>query len=536
MPRKKKTLLSWLFLGIIGLAIFILFYNQAFPTASLNIRVDKKKALKIGEDFIAKKGFDLKGFDKTGIFYSDYYAVSYLQKTQGLKKSNELIRRGLPVWFWRLRWFKELQKEGFIVDIDPASAEVVRFDYFILEDKKGDNLTQRMAMIRAVEEITSQGIDLSSYELKDTKVEKQKNRTDYHFSWEKKDYKVSEATLRLDARIYGDKLGRYRKYLKTPEAFQRYLDGEVSLGQMLTRVATILTFVLVIIAIFTLVFRGFSTKANWKVWLGCGGIIFFLRLGDFFNSLPATWIFYSDVISKKVFFITALGEKISDALSLGIMVFAYGMLGEFFTAKLSLFFAKGKKHYLSLDVILTLLKGYCLGFLCLGYLTLFYLLGGKFFSIWMPLKPEYSNVLGTLLPVLFPFTLALVAAVYEEFSYRLFATSFLRKFISLSWIAVLFPALLWGLGHSVYLVFPIYVRAIELTILGIILGLVFIKYGLKVVIIAHFTVNVILAVMPFLISYNSHFLISGIIVMIIVFILPAPIITFLAKKLNEAKS
>ena len=159
MPRKKKTLISWLFLGIIGLAVFIFFYKQAFPTASLNIRVDKKEAVKIGEDFIAKKGFDLKGFDKTAIFYSDYYAASYLQKTQGVKKSNELIRKNIPVWSWSIRWFKELQKEGFVVDVDPASAEVLRFDYFILEDKKGEGLTPRKAMIRAVEEITSQGVD-----------------------------------------------------------------------------------------------------------------------------------------------------------------------------------------------------------------------------------------------------------------------------------------------------------------------------------------------------------------------------------------
>ena len=533
MLKNKKSLIVWLALGLIGLATFILYYNQAFPTASLDIRVNKKEAIQISGDFIREQGFDLSGFDKSILFFSDYYATSYLQKTQGLKKSNELIRKGLPVWFWRIRWFKELEKEGFIVDVDPADSRVLNFDYFVLEDKPGAKISKKRAMNIAVEKIRFQGVELSDYELKDTTIKKQKNRIDYHFVWEKKDYKIDEATLRLNVRIYGDKLGRYREFLKVPETFGRYIEGEISFGKTLKVASLILVFIVGIIAIFILAIRKFLVKAHWKFWFICGCIVFLLKISDFFNSLPLVWSFYYDTISKEVFFMASLGEYLTGALSTGVMVFAYGLLGELFLlpSDKSLLF-KILNNKTPSGVISTIVVSYSLSFICLGYLTLFYLLGGKIFNIWMPLKSEYSNVLGMSIPLLFPLTLALIAAIYEEFTYRLFITSFLKKFARLSWLAILIPALLWGLAHSFYLVFPIYVRCIELTILGILFSIIFLKYGIEIVIVAHFLVNVILASMPFWQAHDTAFFIYGIAIAFFV-LAPAviiPIVSNIYKK------
>jgi hypothetical protein len=214
------------------------------------------------------------------------------------------------------------------------------------------------------------------------------------------------------------------------------------------------------------------------------------------------------------------------------MIFAYGTIGELISkdlwrTKTPLLQALIKnKSYLSSELVSIFVVGYSLGFIFLGYITIFYLLGINFFNIWIPPETEYSNILATAMPFLFPLTIAISAAVREECMYRLFSISFLKKYTNLTWLAVFIPALIWGFAHSSYPVFPIYVRGIELTLFAIALGIVFLRYGLETVIIAHFVINALLAGLPLLRSHNLYFITSGIIVVCFALL---PIIFFVIK-------
>jgi hypothetical protein len=55
--------------------------------------------------------------------------------------------------------------------------------------------------------------------------------------------------------------------------------------------------------------------------------------------------------------------------------------------------------------------------------------------------------------------------------------------------------------------------------------MVFLKYGVETVIIAHFVIDAWLAGLPLLMSHNLYFIISGIIVIILAFI-PIPVLAF----------
>ena len=112
---------------------------------------------------------------------------------------------------------------------------------------------------------------------------------------------------------------------------------------------------------------------------------------------------------------------------------------------------------------------------------------------------------------------------------RLFAISFFKKYTKLTWLAVFFPALVWAFAHSNYPVFPAYVRGIELTVAGVIFGIVFLKYGLETVLITHFVIDAALVGLPLIKSQNTYFMISGLLVIAVAF-LPIPILIFIAKK------
>lgn len=534
MKNIKKSLLGWLFLGILGLIIFIVYFNSAFPIASINIRMSKDEIREKATAFVKAQGFDLDGFEQTILFDSDSNASIYLQKTQGIKKSNQLINKGIPVWFWSIRWFKELDKEGFYCALDPSSGEIIHFQHTLLDDAKGDNLSAEQAQLLVREKLTGMGFDLADYELKENNSKVQKNRTDFYFEWEKKDYVIEQAHLRLNAAVYGGTLGYFGRFLDVPEEFIRNLQKDMALGQVLSIITTIFMFFLFIAAIFILITQYKKDKINWQFGLVFGIIVLIITIMDFLNNLPLLWSSYPDTFSKINFIAISAGAGFIGALVLGLIIFLFGNSGESLAQevwknKMPIWQAIKHKKAVTSEIAPVFVVGYSLGFIFLGYITLFYLIGTKFFNIWMPPEAEYSNILSTSMPFLFPLTIALSAAVSEEFMFRLFAISFLKKYVKLTWLAILIPALIWAFAHSNYPVFPAYVRGIELTIAGILFGVVFLKYGLESVLIAHFVINAALVGLPLLKSHNAYFVISGLIVITIA-VLPFFIMLFLARK------
>lgn len=534
MSKFKASLAIWLLFGVAGLLIFIYFFSSAFPSASIELKISKTEAFNNAENFILSQGFDLKGYDKTIMFSCDDNAAIYLQKTQGLKKSNELIRKEVPVWFWKLRWFKDLEKEGFYADIDPSTGKIVKFAHSVLDDGPGADLTQAQAQALAENAVSGQGIDLREYELKDTVTEKRKHRTDHSFSWQKKNYKIENGLLRIDVDILGDTLGRLRRYLLVPEVFIRDLKKETSVGYALALVSNIFMFLLIIASISVAVAQNVHNRINWKFGTFFGLLTASALVVSSLNNIPLIWSYYTDTMSKAVFMITSLGGVCISAIISGLLVFVYGATGEplmrdFNRSKTPLIDAITKKKAVPADIASTLVTGYSLGFIFLGYVTLFYIFGTKNFHIWMPPRSDYSNILGTVFPFLFPISLALMAAVSEEFIFRMFSVLFFKKHLKITWLAVLIPAMIWAFAHSTYPVYPAYVRGIELTIFGVVLGVVFLKYGLEAVLIAHFAIDALLVGLPLLKSNNPYYFFTGVMVLTVV-LLPVPVAVALCKK------
>lgn len=116
------------------------------------------------------------------------------------------------------------------------------------------------------------------------------------------------------------------------------------------------------------------------------------------------------------------------------------------------------------------------------------------------------------MPFLTPLTISLVAAISEETIYRLFGISLFKKLTRSTFLALVIPAAIWAFGHSNYPVFPVYIRGIELTIAGTLLGLVFLHYGLVTCIVAHYVIDAVALGMPLVGSGNTSYMISGLVV------------------------
>ena len=517
-----------------SLAVFLMFFRQAFPAASLRSDFDRGRALKQAQSFLEGLGADASSYERAILFGYDSDASTFLQKNLGIKKHNELAGSTIPIYYWQVRWFKELQKENFLVRLDPVTGQIIGFVHNLDEDASGAGLDKPKAQKIAEDLAAGLRTDLESYELKESQEIRRKNRTDFSFVWEKRDFEISGARLRLRIDIQGDKLGLYQRYLKIPEKFSRDLEKELSLGGLLARLSRVLMFLLLLAALATIIKKRMSAALRWKLWLALAGANLLMAFLQAVNSLPLAWMGYPDTITKATFLTNILSNVLTDVLAMGLMIFSFASLGGLMAASrhsdpMPLVSAIRQRPVPWPQVYLKIAAGYSLGWIFLGYVTIFYLAGSRLFGIWVPLTPLYSNALATPLAFLNPLADAFGAATMEEVTYRLLAISFLLIVIPKKWPALLIPAILWGFAHSTYYILPVWARGVELTLYGMVMALVFLRLGLETVIIAHFTINSWLAGLPLLFSGNIYFTLCGWTV-IIVTLMPAMIILFLRSR------
>jgi len=507
-----------------GIVAFLSLYNAVFPTASVKLNVNREEAIRIAEDYVISLGDSLSGYRNAAVFDSYDMAVIFLQKTQDPGRIGEIAEE-TPVWYWWVRWFKPLQKKEFNVHVDLSSGRVIYFDHSVEETAEGAHLTQDEALKVAEGFLAgTAGVDLSQYDRVETSSERRDKRTDYRFEWEKRglklywkegDEEAGYGAVRLSVKVYGDRIGYFRRYLKVPERFVREHSGLALRGELLALGSLSLMFLTAIAALVVFVRQYRRDNVRWKFALTFAAIVGVLFILNGINYFPVTKIRYMTEIGYGAFVGSVIIGVVLIAIIYSLLIVLTGGAGdsiarEIYPRQVEVINDLASGRLFTANFALSSLWGYSLGFIFLGYVTVFYLIGRRYGGVWMPSESPYSNILSTSLPFLFPLTASLTAAVSEEFISRLFSISFLKKYLRSTFLALLIPAVIWAFGHSSYAVYPVYVRGIELTIGGLIFGCFFIRYGLMACVIGHYVVDAVFLSIPLIRSENTYFLALGI--------------------------
>ncbi|MDD5195864.1 MAG: hypothetical protein PHQ96_09370, partial [Candidatus Omnitrophica bacterium] len=81
MKQKKIILGVGFVLGLLCLALFLYTYDDCRPEASLDVRIDKKMAAEMADEFIHEHGLNIQGYERTvTLEFKDQF---YLKKTLG---------------------------------------------------------------------------------------------------------------------------------------------------------------------------------------------------------------------------------------------------------------------------------------------------------------------------------------------------------------------------------------------------------------------------------------------------------------------
>ena len=514
----KRALLFWVVLGILGALFAQKYFFRAFPEASVNFQVSREEALKRAQSFVTGLGENISGYQSAIVFNVDENAKVYLERELGLQQANRLMSSELNIWFWDVRFFKPQQEEEFRVRVSPAG-KIAGYEHKIEESRAGASLDRATAQSAAQSFLSAKlGIDLNGWDLlpEEANSKKRPNRLDWSFTWEKQSFRAKEAPYRLQVTLLGDKIGSSEESLHVPEAWQRSYERLRSGNNTLALVFLLPYVSLLGIAIYLGIQFTKSGKTVWGPAIKLGVLAAIFLFLQALNDWPLWGAQYDTKESYGSFLLLQIGRALlfaaATALTITLVLPAaeplYRSSQPEHMSLRRVFTMRGlrSKEFFSASIV-----GLCLAAAHIGFLVAFYLVATRL-GAWAPQELNYSDSVNTLFPWISGFAIGLLASLNEEFTFRLFAIPFFLRFTRSRWIAVIVPAFLWSFLHSNYPQEPAYIRGIEIGIIGIVAGIVMLRWGIIATLIWHYTVDALLVGLLLIRSNSLYFKISGMVV------------------------
>ena len=497
----------------VSLAVGVHYFYRAFPEASIDFRVTRDEAKAQAADFLAARGFDLAAYRHSAIFRYDNQTKTFLERELGLEGATQVIGDPVQLWRWSNRWVRELEKEEFQATVT-TSGELVSFSHLIEEEAPGASLAEAEARRLAETFLTGElGRDLTALDFVEAQAQERPNRIDYTFSWKLRDFAVGEAHYRFYVRLQGDQIGGFGEYLKIPEAWERDYAELRSRNETTGLVAGTLL-ILTILAMLVSFFSGVRARdIRWKTAAIFGAIAAALTLLAELNNLPLTSFSYDTTDTYGSFLTGQLLNSLFAAAAQGILIF-------FLTAAAEPLYRRYYANQIQIGGQFTpaglrtkrFLLGTILGLAMtpafLAYQVLFYITAEQF-GAWSPADIPYSEMINTYIPWIMVLLIGFMPAVSEEFISRAFSIPFLHKYLKSRWAAVVIAGLIWGFAHASYPQQPFYIRGIEVGIGGIIVGYIFLRFGILAPLVWHYTIDALYTSLILFRSSNSYFIVSA---------------------------
>jgi len=546
----KISAKEWILFILVAILCLGLWYKFEYPNFSfVDLSVDKEEALARAESYLQSLRINTQPYSKAIVFNTDDWPDRYLQKTLGIRAEEEFIKKhDYELFFWQVRFFKEFQKEEFSVIISPKSGEILSFDHLIDDAQPRDVLEKDFARGKAEGFLkNAYRFNLNDYEFHEEKIKRYDSRIDYSFSWEKKGVRIpwrqdqGIAKLLTGATVSGLEVRRfYKGVLDIPEKFGRYIENQLILGQYISSFAFLLFMFLLACSVFVMAKRkdniAFRLSKKWFLYLGL--FIILANTANIVNNLQAILIDYPTSSNKASFLgissikliITIIFFSLSFILpgfageSLHSEVFPQNRQGSFLHYIRSTFFSRGIAKSITL--------GYLLFFIMLGLQAVIFYFGQRYLGVWKEWV-RLTQLSSSYLPFLSAFAIAVTASFSEEIIYRLFAISWIKKYFKNTILAVIVSALIWGFGHSAYAIFPVWFRGIEVSLIGLLFGFMFIKYGLIPLIIAHYLFDVFWGVSAYILGHSPKYLFTGSIFTLAIPLIFATIAYFMNREEKE---
>ncbi|MDT3428942.1 hypothetical protein J2Z22_004538 [Paenibacillus forsythiae] len=293
--------------------------------------------------------------------------------------------------------------------------------------------------------------------------------------------KVGEVPLQYAFKFSEGKVSYFKPGFTAPEWHTDYVESQVKSATRFTLFGYGLpTFALGVLALIYSILRRKHTSFARGVFLSIAHFV--IMMISTYNMLPETSGTSSvdRITSVVMFIIYALYSLLMSALLYFSLVGGNGLwrkeegLNPWPRAK-----EPGYGQYVKSSVY----AGYVWAFVLLGVQTLMFVILQYTLHNWSTTdssQSPYNMRYAWLLPIV-----AWLAGLSEEAVYRLFGIRMLKKIVRSTLLASLITTVIWAFGHTLYPIYPISSRPIELTVIGLLFSYIFLRYGFIAAMFSH---------------------------------------------------
>jgi hypothetical protein len=519
-----KSRIVWLLLVVafIGSLVFVRFnFAKAFSIVNINIAMDRNAALHKAAELKEPYGWGPSKARSSAIFDLDEHLRNFVELEAGGKEAFNRILKGnlLSPYTWRVRFFREGEVNETSVEFTP-DGQPYGFLETLSENAVGPTLAVEEA--RAIAEKAASKdwhVDFAAFQPVETSKDvRPEGRVDHTFVYERRNATVGEGRYRLRLVVSGDRLTELSNFLKIPESFDRRYDHMRSANDTIATGDAVLFYILYlgigcIGGLFFLLRRRYLL---WKTALLMALVVAVLGALSTINCLPISWMEYNTAESAHVFVagIVAMVLKafVMSMLTLGLsFMVAESLTRRAFPHMIQLWKTWRPSVVASPDVLGQTLIGFLMiGFL-LAYDVAIYLAGNNWLGWWAPSETLVDpNILSTYLPWLTPLANALHAGFWEECLFRAVPLSCaaligarLGRTRLIMGITLVVQALIFGAAHANYPNQPAYARIVEIAPAFLVFGIIYLRFGLLPVIVAHFGVDMFCMSLPIFFTHTS---------------------------------
>jgi membrane protease YdiL (CAAX protease family) len=443
--------------------------------------VSKEQAKEIARAFLLLDNPTLIVSESNVIYASKKTLSAYLQKNNLTKAYKAEFAKAYPLDFWTVQIWDELAQTRYIVNVSMAESNVIEWSAEniskLLDQEKVDTASTSNAQELAKQYLQKQGFDLVGYKAMPTSY---KNNA-FASEFEKIKLSIGNAKQKLKVQVANNKVIAFSVNFTVPEADATWINKQEGYGQFMSLIslAFMLIFAITAIVISIVKRKLISFSRGWFLTL----LFLAINVVSVFNFLPSSGM--------------DLGETNATAYLITYLIFTIGAnclfaAAVYFTliTGVQMWKERGwnpwprwKEARFGADVFYGMGRGYLICLFVIGVQQALFLFIGKTFHSFAINDPGQSEY-NMLWPILFP-TMAWMAAISEEIIFRLFGIILMQKLLKLRFLAILIPSIIWALAHTSYSLYPSYTRLIEVTVLGFIFSLTFLRYGLITAIFTH---------------------------------------------------
>ncbi len=516
--------------GFIGVATALLLVNISFPVASIRMALDRDAALAQARQELSQRGHQLAAYSTAATFEVDDPAKAYVHAHEGLARLNELGDSQLNLWRWRVRFFVPGQLEEFNVRLAP-SGRLVGLEHTLPNTAAAPSISHLEARELADRYLAKLVHDTSAFRLFSSASEDKPARTEHRFVFESVEPAAGEARERCELLLRGTELAGYCRYLKLPEQWLRDSAIQANRGYVLANLGWTATYYLAAAALVVALIAARSRRVRFAPALAAAALVLAVILATALNSTPLLLVSYPTAESLAGYLLAAVIGQFNNAAPSSFAVLLALLAAPRLWQALDRY-RPPWQPLRGMSAGYQVMAGYCVAGAWLGFVTLFYALGSSLAGFWTPAEVPYRDVMSTLAPLLYPLTVGFVASLSEELLFRYFGlAAFLlaglavvraghrsprgRSVVGILFAALLLPAVIWASLHATYPQQPFYARTLELTIVGIASGLLFLRVGLLACLVAHYAYNASVIGGLYFLSGNPSLYVQAVIVLVV---------------------